>query len=109
MFADGPHSDEPPKRDGDADKPGRRRTGFLKGSRHYSPSRKLPPPLWRPAEDARDVNLEMTPDDLDRSFKSRPPGAARERRHVGPAHERDFPETPGLGRLLRARLMPPGK
>ena len=109
MSANNAHPDKPHP-GGDPDEPGcHRKPGPPHGSRHRRRPRKPAVPLWRPNDGPRDVNLEMTPDDLDRSPASRQPDAPREQRHRGPRAKIDFREQLGLGRSLRERFMPPGK
>jgi hypothetical protein len=65
-------------------------------------SRRKSPPLWQPKSESRDVNLEMTPDDLDRSAKSRASPARASRKKLTPP---EFFDAPGLGPEWRERIM----
>jgi hypothetical protein len=97
-----PGDDTPDNDGGDGDgNPDARRKG------RKTPRRK-PPPLWRPKSEPRDVNLEMTAEDLDRSAKSRP--ARPPHRTPSLAHDSkrvEFRDVPGLGPEWRRRIMPP--
>ena len=71
----------------------RRRDPDASGKPQKKPRRKSPP-LWQPKSEPRDVNLEVTPDDLDRSAKSRPLPAHRAPSAVPRSEPSDLP---GLG------------
>jgi hypothetical protein len=82
-----PGSPNPPDDPGDARHPG--------GGR--------PPPrplLWQPDDQPRDVNLEMTLDDLDRRSVSPPDGFPRAARMA------ESSDVHGLGRSWRDQIFP---
>src|SRR3712207_3394938 len=96
-----PNPGEPPP--DDSSNPERHPQSPKRARRLHKPG----PPLWRPGDEPRDVNLEMTPEDLDGPAPPRParPGSETQRRQrrppVPPAEQRGFPGAPGLGRSLR--------